>query len=169
MAKGNPGRRAIGGVPTKDDAPATIDAPDWLAGEALAIWKRLAPQLATMNVLARVDAMTFGRYCDNFARWLKQKKVLDKEGETYTIETESGEVIRPRPEYLIADRLEKQLTAAEALFALNPSERQRLFAAKAAAGAQPRLPGMEDPPAGEKPSVPAPRPDQPSSPVGLLN
>lgn len=170
-AKGNPGRRPIGDEPSAM-APvdaATVQPPTWLkAGKGLEVWKRLAPRIAAMKLLGRADAETFARYCRNFARWLKMQDRLDKVGEIYEIETASGVVRRADPSFLIADRLERQLSAAEANFGLNPAERQRIFAARAAAGASADLFNA----AGVQPEQPKPAAAQPearSSAVGFLN
>jgi P27 family predicted phage terminase small subunit len=174
-AKGNPGNRRIGKDPAvKADAADpknAVDAPDWLKGEGLALWKKLAPRLEQMNILRKLDAPAFGRYCRNFARWLKMQKTLDSEGETYESESPHGTYKRAHPAFLIGDRLERQLVAAEANFGLNPAERQRLFAARAAAGA---AGGLFDEPDGvtkpAQPSAPAPvEPPRPEGVVGLLN
>lgn len=112
-------------------SPAII-APDWLKADGLAVWDRLAPRLLGQKILTQVDSETFGRYCRNFARWLKMQAILDDEGETYESESPHGTYKRANPAYMIADRLERQLVSAEANFGLNPAERQRLFAARAA-------------------------------------
>lgn len=108
-----------------------VTPPAWLKTDGLKVWERLAPRLIGQKLLFQIDAETFGRYCRNFARWLKMQARLDKKGEIYEIETASGIVRRADPAYMIADRLEKQLMSAEASFGLNPAERQRLFAARA--------------------------------------
>jgi phage terminase small subunit len=41
-------------------------------------------------------------------------------------------VRRAHPAFIVADRLERQLLAAEDRFGLNPAERQRLYAARSA-------------------------------------
>lgn len=169
-AKGNPGRRPVGEMPPAAATDSTgIVAPTWLKGAELDIWKRLAPPLAAMNILARIDAWTFGRYCANFARWLDMKRRLDETGAIYSVTTESGTVHRPDPAFMIADRLEKQLVAAEASFALNPAERQRYYAAKIAAGAQSRLPLQEAADAAKQEPAPEPAAAVDRGPVGLLN
>jgi P27 family predicted phage terminase small subunit len=85
-------------------------------------------------LITSVDVTTFARYCRNFARWLKMQRTLDDNTETYRVETASGVVHRARPEFLIADRLERQLMSAEDRFGLNPAERQRIMAARAQTG-----------------------------------
>ena len=140
IAKGNSGRRPIGADPVVPDdrdadtskvGPKGIAPPRWLKGEGLKVWKRLEPRLTAMKLLTQIDAEAFGRYCRNFARWLKMQQTLDDEGETYESESAHGKLKRAHPAFLIADRLERQLASAEANFGLNPAERQRLFAARA--------------------------------------
>ncbi len=141
VAKGNSGHRPIGTDPTPQEQAATaasapkVEPPAWLKGDGLKVWKRLAPRLIGQKLLFNIDADTFGRYCKNFARWLKMQTVLDNEGETYESESPHGKYKRAHPAFLIADRVERQLIAAEANFGLNPAERQRLFAARSAASA----------------------------------
>lgn len=171
-AKGNTGRRRIGSDPVVEGAPqqARVAAPSWLKGDGLAVWKRLAPRLISLKLLSITDAETFGRYCRNFARWLKMQKRLDTMGEIYEIETQSGKVRRADPAFLIGDRLERQLVTAEAMFGLNPAERQRIYAARAAgAGAGTDLFGHPTPPpAGKGKRAPAPMQTKPKSAVGFL-
>lgn len=135
-AKGKPGRRPIGHDPVTEEAAKVVSVtpPVWLKAEGLKVWQRLAPRLSQLKLLSPTDAETFGRYCRNFARWMKMQKRLDDMGEIYEIETASGKVRRADPAFLIGDRLERQLVSAEAVFGLNPAERQRIFAARAGAG-----------------------------------
>jgi P27 family predicted phage terminase small subunit len=121
------------------DLPAvavpTLNPPDWINADGRIVWDRLAPRLATMRILQAVDVEAFARYCQNFGRWVKLQRRLDTEGETYTSESPHGTYIRSNPAFMVADRLDRALERAEANFALNPADRQRLFAARAAAGA----------------------------------
>lgn len=162
-------RRPIGSDPVAASvAAARVEAPAWLKNDGLTIWKRLAPRLIAMNLLGQTDAETFARYCRNFARWFKMQKVLDKEGETYESESPHGKYKRAHPAYMIADRLERQLTAAEANFGLNPAERQRIFAARAAAAAGGHG-DLFDRPASSSPSAAnKTEPAQAKSAVGFL-
>lgn len=165
-------RRPIGNDPVveADAASARVAAPAWLKGDGLNVWKRLAPRLIGMNLLSGTDAETFARYCKNFARWFKMQKVLDTEGETYESESPHGKYKRAHPAYVIADRLERQLTAAEANFGLNPAERQRIFAARAAAlaGGAPDLFSGSSAKAAPPAAVPANAAAKPKSAVGFL-
>ena len=172
--KGNPGHRPLGADPKGDESAKRegVLAPAWLVGEALDVWQRLAPRLEGMNLLRRIDAETFGRYCRNFANWLKANSMLDEQGLTYDVESEHGKYVRPHPATVIADRLERQLTTAEANFGLNPAERQRIFAARAAMSAAGGL--FDDVPEQRRPASPnrAPAAEKPKAPgklAGFLN
>lgn len=151
-----------------------VVAPKWLKREGLRIWNRLAPTLQAAKLLTQADAETFARYCRNFARWLDAQKAIDKEGATYESESQWGKLKRVNPVYLIADRLERQLLAAEDRFGLNPAERQRIFAARAQTGVSGDL---FAPPTKQSPSRregdPAMQPAAPAEPIeapeGLLN
>jgi P27 family predicted phage terminase small subunit len=171
LAKGNPGRRPVGADPVIiDDSGGSVSPPAWLKGDGLIIWQRIAPRLVAMKLLGPLDAEPFGRYCQNFARWVKMQKILDK-GEFYESESQHGKLKRIEPAFTIADRLEKHLAAAEDRFGLNPSERQRIFAARAAAGAPgdlfDRHPSGDKTAAkpGEQPAADAPKP---RSAIGYL-
>jgi P27 family predicted phage terminase small subunit len=141
LAKGNPGHRPIGddaAAPAVADPQASgqVQPPVWLKRKGLEVWHRLAPQLTARRLLSQIDAETFGRYCRNFARWHKMQAMVDRNKEFYESESAHGKLWRIHPAFSIAERLEKNLFAAEDRFGLNPAERQRIFASRAqAAGA----------------------------------
>lgn len=164
--------------------------PDWLKKDGLKVWDRLAPTLRAAKLLTDADSATFGRYCRNFARWLKMQATLDHEGETYETETylnaeapsdgsvpavRKNNLKRAHPAFLISDRLERQLLAAEDRFGLNPAERQRIFAARAQTGVSGDLFASDKPSSSmdRRPGDPTAEPAQPAepieSPIGLLN
>jgi P27 family predicted phage terminase small subunit len=152
-----------------ESKPSTIAAPAWLKDEGLKIWRRMTPSLTAQKLLTLTDRDTFARYCRNFARWLKMQEVLDSGQETYTVQTESGVVHRARPEFTIADRLERQLLAIEDRFGLNPAERQRIFVARSQASLTGDLFDAGKRRHDDAAAVPA-NPERPSdAPVGFLN
>ena len=169
-AKGNPGRRKIGEDPPADahikQPPlAAVSAPKFLKKAALRIWKERAPHALAMRLMTENDAYAFARYCMNFARWLDANKYLDEEGSHYNTETGYDRV---RSAMMISLRLDPVLERAEDRFGLNPAERQRIFAQRAALP-----PGFGDlfgaPADGEKPGEDAPNTDPGgASPIGYL-
>lgn len=159
-------------------ASAAVDAPEsggkapaWLKDEGLAIWRDRAPVLRASRLLQPADELTFARYCRNFALWLKLRKELDTVGYTYEAATTNGGTLRRAdPSFLIADRIERQLLAAEDRFGLNPAERQRLMVQRAATGGgQGQLPLDDTPRAGDLATPAAAAAPPVGSPIGMLN
>lgn len=153
-------------------APASLDAPAWLKAEGLKIYRRLGPMLRGMKLLTEADAPAFARYCKHYARWLDMQKRLDENGDIYEIETASGLVRRADPAFVMSDRLDRMLLALEDRFGLNPAERQRIFAARAATGS-PDLFNSQSGKEQERKDDPAaqatPAAEPVEGPVGLLN
>ena len=171
-------RRRADMVAPGSSAVSSGEPPAWLLKDGLKIWERLAPTLRVAKLLTAADGETFGRYCRNFARWLKMQKTLDEEGECYEVPTygaegvEGGKLKRAHPAFLISDRLERQLLALEDRFGLSPAERQRIFVARSQTGVTGDLfsPQKE---AERRPGDAAAQPAEPAepiqSPIGLLN
>ena len=162
-------RKAVEAAPVDDVAEGKGRAPAWLKGDGLVMWERIAPKLRAARLLQSTDELAFARYCKNFALWRKLREQLDRRGYTYDATTTTGgKLRRADPNFLIADRLERQLLAVEDRFGMNPSERQRIFAARAAAGTG-QLPFGED----RKSDDTAAKPSEPAAPmasaVGFLN
>ncbi|WP_196222851.1 phage terminase small subunit P27 family [Pseudooceanicola algae] len=151
-AKGNSGHRPIKTADIEAEAHAAaklgetgsteIQPPDWLNADGRKVWAELAPRLSAMKILQVIDAHTFARYCQVFGRWVQLEKVLNDEGTTYESESPHGSYVRSHPAFMQADRLNRSLIQMESGFGLNPADRQRLFAARAAAA---NTPGLFDP------------------------
>jgi len=151
-AKGNSGHRPIVTVDIEEAAneaaamgssTTEIQPPDWLNKGGLKVWSDIAPRLTVMKILTTIDANTFARYCQSFGRWVELEKTLDAKGTTYESESPHGKYVRSHPAFMQASRLNRELMMMEQSFALNPADRQRLFAARAAAA---MAPGLFDPP-----------------------
>lgn len=167
-AKGNSGHRPIVTADMEKEADeasllgsgkSEIQPPEWLNDDGLKVWAEIAPRLAAMNILKTIDANTFARYCQIFGRWVKLEKTLDEDGTTYESKSPHGSYVRSHPAFMQASRLNRELMMLEQNFALNPADRQRLFAARAAAG---NAPGLFDQPPGQTP-------ENSGSPIGFLN
>lgn len=144
-AKGNAGRRPIGDDPVPATEFGLIKPPSWLKNEGLKIWRDIAPRQIALKLLSPNDVEAFARYCKNFAAWLKMQAILDKDGYEYESESQHGKLRRVMPAFMVAERLEKKLEAAEDRFGRNPAERQRIFAARAGSGPAPDLFGVPAP------------------------
>ena len=115
---------------TDEPRPPTdrIKMPQHLSEVAVAKWKQLLPLLQGVRVMTRADIDALARYCDTYEWWLAVRDKLRKEGDTYPILNDGGEVkyIAQRPEVSIAHKLAQQLRQLEQDFGLNPSARSSL-------------------------------------------
>jgi P27 family predicted phage terminase small subunit len=90
------------------------------------------PMLQSVRVMTQADVEALARYCDTYEWWLATRAKLKKEGDTYPILNDAGEVkyIAQRPEVSIAHKLAQQLRQLEQDFGLNPSARASLHVEK---------------------------------------
>lgn len=102
--------------------------PPHLGEVATARWLHLLPMLQSVKVMTQADVEALARYCDTYEWWLATRAKLKKEGDTYPILNDKGEVkyIAQRPEVSIAHKLAVQLRQLEQDFGLNPSARTAL-------------------------------------------
>ncbi len=141
VAKGNPGHRPIAAAPSLPVAEGDARAPSWLSTDGAAIWARLAPELTRLKLLQSPDALTFGRYCQYFALWMKANKALQTEDLVKETVSEHVTMDRLNKNLQAALLLDRRLTDMEDRFGLNPANRQRIFALRAQGNGQGALPG----------------------------
>src|SRR5690606_5520585 len=91
LVAGNPGRRPL---PPDEPQPevAAPKCPSHLKGEARREWKRIAPELVELGVLARVDRAALAAYCQTYARWVEAEEVIADDGLIMDVETKNGGV-----------------------------------------------------------------------------
>jgi P27 family predicted phage terminase small subunit len=127
ILRGNPGCRPLN---ESEPEPPTdgISMPPHLGEVAAARWRELLPMLQAVKVMTRADVEALARYCDTYEWWLAVRARLKKEGDTYPILNDKGEIkyIAQRPEVSIAHKLAVQLRQLEQDFGLNPSARTSL-------------------------------------------
>jgi len=127
ILRGNPGCRPINKAEPQPTADGVV-MPSHLGEVAAGKWAELLPLLQAVKVMTRADIEALARYCDTYEWWLATRAKLRKDGDTYPILNDKGEVkyIAQRPEVAIAHKLAAQLHALEADFGLNPSSRTKL-------------------------------------------
>ena len=127
ILRGNPGCRPLN---ASEPEPPTdgIAMPPHLGEVAAARWAELLPMLQSTRVMTRADVEALARYCDTYEWWLAVRAKLKKEGDTYPILNDGGEIkyIAQRPEVSIAHKLAQQLRQLEADFGLSPAARVSL-------------------------------------------
>lgn len=131
--EGNPGKRAINNDEPKP-RPVAPRCPQWLALEAKAEWKRIAPELERIGLLTVVDQAVLAGYCQSWAEWRASVEFL--RDHTYTIVTPNG-YIQQRPEVAIGQKARKDMLAFGAQLGLSPSSRGRLSVGKTDEGEEP--------------------------------
>ena len=84
IMRGNPQRRPLNTREPKVTPAISTEPPDWLVGEARAIWERLAPRFLAMGTLADVDldalaaaCMWWGRFRDAVDAMKKAKGPME--------------------------------------------------------------------------------------------
>lgn len=97
--------------------------PEWLAPEAKAEWRRLAPELIRWGLLTPLDRAAFSCYCQSYAHWQQCQRVVVREGPLYL--TANGR-LRERPEVDMARKYSQFVRAFAVEFGLTPSSRNRL-------------------------------------------
>ena len=100
-------------------------APEWLDVEGKKLWKCWWKRLEMLGLLTIADEITFARYCQSLARWIKMEQFIQKHGEVYPIKNTAGHVVSFAifPQVGIYLRLSDQLLKMEAAFGLTPSSR----------------------------------------------
>jgi P27 family predicted phage terminase small subunit len=127
ILRGNPGKRKIKtGEPTPPESG--VEMPEYLGPVARARWAVMLPLLQGVRVMTRADVEALARYCDTYEWWLATRAKLKKEGDTYPILNDKGDVkyIAQRPEVSIANKLAAQLRQLESDFGLSPAARTSL-------------------------------------------
>ena len=127
IMRGNPGCRPINKAEPQPPSDGVV-MPGHLGEVAAGKWCELLPLLQAVKVMTRADVESLARYCDTYEWWLATRAKLKKEGDTYPILNDKGEVkyIAQRPEVSIANKLAAQLRQLESDFGLSPAARTSL-------------------------------------------
>lgn len=142
-AAGNPGKRRLNDAEPLPP-PGVVVPPEWLSEGALRIWSQMAPIAITMQTLTVADALTFGRYCESFARYIELKRFLMNKGAsgtTYVVKGTDGKSVRyvaELPQAAEYRRLHEILIKLEEHFGFTPAARSRIQVEKG--GASPSAP-----------------------------
>ncbi len=90
ILQGKPGKRPLRNEPEPDIC--IPDPPDFLEGEALAEWNRMAPQLEKLSLISEVDRTAFAAYCKLYTRWVEAEAELEQSN--LLVKTTHGNVIQ---------------------------------------------------------------------------
>jgi P27 family predicted phage terminase small subunit len=105
--------------------PAIPRCPEHLGLEAKREWRRLAPQLARMGLLCRIDRAALALFCQAWERWVEAEEALKK----YGVMVKSPNNFPMQSPYLaVANKAMEQMRALLAEFGMSPSSRTRVHA-----------------------------------------
>lgn len=125
QALGNPGHRSnqeLKGV--QPTAASDLRPPEFLDDAAGAEWRRVAPDLAALGLLADIDQATLAVYCQAVSDFARLTEDLRDNGETFT--TPKG-YVAPRPEVAMRRAAAELILKTSALFGMTPSGRARMI------------------------------------------
>lgn len=150
LVRGNPGK---GPINHREPKPriGTPTRPGWLGPEERKVWRKTVAALRELHVLSIVDGDAVAVYCQTFVRWKAAEEYLNRNGLTYEVLDENGNVryIGQRPEVAIARHTLTALRSYQQEFGLTPAARSRIqTGAPAAPGADEIPEGFADDMAG---------------------
>lgn len=120
--EGNPSKRPLRGQNPRPKGMPTC--PSWLSAEARQEWRRVAPELARLGLLTKLDRTALAGYCSSSAWWRKLQEIIAREGSVYL--TAKGQ-LKIRPEVEIAKSMAETMRVFAAEFGLTPTSRARML------------------------------------------
>ncbi len=97
--------------------------PRWLSPKAKKYWRKTAPEMHRLGLLAELDVVGYAIICQLYAHILECTEVIGAEGTVY--QTETG-FLRPRPEIKLVQDLMKQYLDFGREYGLTPASRSRI-------------------------------------------
>ena len=118
---GNPGKRALN--PNEPEPESTAKCPSWLEGDALAEWKRLAPELESLGLLSNLDSAALVCYCESYERW-RQAQAQLKLGGLVLVASNGSQY--PSPWVAISNTAMDKMRSFLIEFGMTPSARSKV-------------------------------------------
>lgn len=122
---GNPGHRPLNEFEPKPDVEIP-ECPEHLDAEAKAEWGRIAPELAALGILTRIDRAALAGYCQAWSRWVYAEQQLAKFG----VIVKSGGALAQSPYLPISNKALENMRKFLAEFGMTPSSRSRVKTAE---------------------------------------
>lgn len=124
VLSGNPGKR-----PIRTDEPkpvaASVDPPPHLNGEALAEWKRLAPELSRLGLLTVADRPFLVVFVEAWAAYRVAAGILAEQGPLVKSARDDGQYVKNPAAQVARDQADIMLRYGSR-FGLSPADRVRL-------------------------------------------
>ncbi|MCI0671929.1 MAG: P27 family phage terminase small subunit, partial [Myxococcaceae bacterium] len=110
------------GGPLKHMPPPPKD----LSQRERSAWVELAQVVGPLRTMTAADMPAFRQMAVTLAVVEEAREALNEHGLTFCVETESGTVIRKRPEVEVLSAFKKQLSVELSRFGLTPADRERV-------------------------------------------
>ncbi|MDD5059284.1 MAG: phage terminase small subunit P27 family [Sideroxydans sp.] len=122
VLQGNPGKRPLNKREPQPE-PVRLPCPRWLSGEARKAWRYVAPQLARLGLLTKLDRIALEELCYLYGMARRAKATLEAEGLTFT--TPNG-YVQQRPEVAIVHKCSALMKGYLAEFGMTASSRSKI-------------------------------------------
>ena len=103
-----------------------LQMPEGLTDRERAGWAELAAVVLPMRVVTAGDLPAFRQLVYTWAVAEEARETVNREGQFFTVTTESGQVHRKHPAVEVLFSAQKQLSVALSRFGLTPADRQRV-------------------------------------------
>jgi len=105
--------------------PEAPNCPTWLGREARAEWRRLVPELAKLNLLAKIDRALLTAWCETWETYKESYQFIRKHGSSFN---SAKGYVGQRPEVAIRAKARTDLRLLAAEFGASPSSRTKVSA-----------------------------------------
>jgi len=129
IVAGNPGKRALNKTEPKPrrEIPS---CPAHLADSGKVAWGRLSLILDRMGVMTEADSAALERLCDCYTDILECRVLIERDGRTYSVTTQSGDtLIKANPAVAQLRAADAQFKSYLVEFGLTPAARSKVHAA----------------------------------------
>jgi P27 family predicted phage terminase small subunit len=127
LVKGNPGKRAT----NKKEPKPKREIPSWpahLSDSGKVAWGRLVVLLDRMGVLTEADSFALERLCDCYTDILECRELVERDGRTYTTQSDGGTLIKTNPAVNQLRAADAQFKSYLIEFGLTPAARSKVNA-----------------------------------------
>ena len=102
--------------------------PDWLSATAKEYWSEIGGLLLQMKIVSYGDSAALMLLTDVLAEWCAVRRLIKRKGRTYENITESGLIIKARPEVAMESDLWRRAKTMLIEFGLTPAARSKVSA-----------------------------------------
>lgn len=137
LLRGNPGKRAINADEPEPPAASRLPGPpSYVAGEALAEWRRSGPKLLRLGLLTELDHQAFIAYCLAWGEFVDMEREISEGSRTITTSNKNQ---IPNPLLVVRNQALQRCVAFWGRFGMTPSDRSRVHVPKSGAPPKSRL------------------------------